>query len=533
MAQKTKKLVDNDTAVKARIVFFVGLFGVVGLLALGIGRASGTLPEIEYKQSSPTQEYNAPKIAGVKDGLSGMFISRKNPGVHWFIVDHLGKLDGNWQVFAIDSVNEKLVWRGKFAIGSSSSKIPCWCDVEDLSAYRKNGEWYITVWDNGANSRKGMVYEFKEPDISLNQSRKDQNPITLQKKIKVKGLESNIEGMAYSDPENAMYFLGPRGSKSDFHDNKKYLRKVSNWDSRSNGSEVSSSLAGRLVARPINADVPNAVGGLDISADGDAMLVVGVASSGDKINNWAMPFVKKNSETWDDSLDRKAQLTKSEAFEMARTQENGAFTPNMDKIFTGGESGANNTTGKIFSVKIDYTPSDGSGGTTPPEDPPDDPDPPEEPMGNKTSRIEAEDYRNGGEGVGYHDTTAGNRGSGDCRNDDVDLGSFSNGGCAITWISDDEWLKYRVNISKTGNYTVLARVANGGSTTEFVLRLDGSRFATFNIPNTGGWGKYKEFKLMDISLPAGNYTMKMETDDGSFNLDRYEFIGPGSVTSTR
>ena len=47
-------------------------------------------------------------------------------------------------------------------------------------------------------------------------------------------------------------------------------------------------------------------------------------------------------------------------------------------------------------------------------------------------RIEAEDYKFGGEGVGYHDTTAGNTG-GDYRSDDVDIAGLRGGGYNVGW----------------------------------------------------------------------------------------------------
>ena len=56
--------------------------------------------------------------------------------------------------------------------------------------------------------------------------------------------------------------------------------------------------------------------------------------------------------------------------------------------------------------------------------------------------IEAEDYDTGGEGVAYHDTTAGNSG-GAYRYEDVDIENCSDtgGGYNVGWTAMGEWLK--------------------------------------------------------------------------------------------
>src|SRR5262249_1681378 len=73
-------------------------------------------------------------------------------------------------------------------------------------------------------------------------------------------------------------------------------------------------------------------------------------------------------------------------------------------------------------------------------------------------RIQAADFDNGGEGVAYHDGSAGNSG-GVYRNTDVDIAASSEGGYTIGWISAGEWLNYTVNVSTSGSYTAQIRVA--------------------------------------------------------------------------
>src|SRR5688572_7097968 len=62
--------------------------------------------------------------------------------------------------------------------------------------------------------------------------------------------------------------------------------------------------------------------------------------------------------------------------------------------------------------------------------------------------IQAENYDTGGEGVAYHDTTAGNTG-GQYRTEDVDLETCTDagGGFNTGWLIDGEWTEYTVNAS--------------------------------------------------------------------------------------
>ena len=74
-------------------------------------------------------------------------------------------------------------------------------------------------------------------------------------------------------------------------------------------------------------------------------------------------------------------------------------------------------------------------------------------------KIEAEDYKAGGEGVGYHDTTSGNQGNATQYTDDVDVDTCPEGGFNICKTAAGEWLAFDVNVAQTGYYTMTVRVA--------------------------------------------------------------------------
>ena len=97
--------------------------------------------------------------------------------------------------------------------------------------------------------------------------------------------------------------------------------------------------------------------------------------------------------------------------------------------------------------------------------------------------IQAEDYDLGGEGVAYHDTTAGNRAA-----RTATTTSTSRRGDGITdvgWIRDGEYLTYTVNVSTTGNYYTALRVASPNSNRWVDVSFDGGRSISYRVPNTG------------------------------------------------
>ena len=84
-------------------------------------------------------------------------------------------------------------------------------------------------------------------------------------------------------------------------------------------------------------------------------------------------------------------------------------------------------------------------------------------------------YKTGGEGVGYHDTTSANEG-GAYRNDAVDIQPTTDvgGGYNVGYVRAGEWLAYEVDIAAAGQYDITARVASADSGTKTLhVTVDG------------------------------------------------------------
>ena len=129
-------------------------------------------------------------------------------------------------------------------------------------------------------------------------------------------------------------------------------------------------------------------------------------------------------------------------------------------------------------------------------------------------RIETENYDKGGEGVAYHDTTAGNSG-GAYRNDDVDIRATTDasGAYNVKSVRAGEWLAYSVNVAAAGTYTLAFRVASSGTGGTVHVAVDGSAVTkAIALPDTGGWNVWKTATVTGVALPAGTHVLKLLMD---------------------
>lgn len=137
--------------------------------------------------------------------------------------------------------------------------------------------------------------------------------------------------------------------------------------------------------------------------------------------------------------------------------------------------------------------------------------------------LEVEDYRAGGQGVGYNDTTAGNSG-GAYRADDVDIQACNDPSSVschnVGWIANGEWLEYVVNFDDSGTYTFIARVASPNGGKRFHLMLDQTNVSgSIEIPTTGGYQTWTDISTQAVSISAGTYRLRFVAETNGFNLN--------------
>jgi hypothetical protein len=154
------------------------------------------------------------------------------------------------------------------------------------------------------------------------------------------------------------------------------------------------------------------------------------------------------------------------------------------------------------------------------------------------TRIEAEDFDEGGEGVAYHDLDATNNGAQYRPTEGVDIESCGDagGGYNVGWLDPEEWIEYTVSVPVGGEYSFEARVAAvlaGGS---FRLEFDGSdATGEVSVPGTGGWQRW-ETTSFSADLSAGTQIMRFVPTAGEFNVNYFEVVAiptdTASVTPT-
>src|SRR5690606_17470561 len=142
-------------------------------------------------------------------------------------------------------------------------------------------------------------------------------------------------------------------------------------------------------------------------------------------------------------------------------------------------------------------------------------------------RIEAEEYDLGGEGLGYHEAnTNGNQGGATFRNDEVDIETTvdADGEYNISYILQDEWLEYSVEVQATGTYDLDVRVASDGAGKTFHIEIDGADVTgPITVPNTGGFQTWATVNVPGISLTEGDHQMRIVFDASYFNLNYVAF----------
>jgi hypothetical protein len=132
--------------------------------------------------------------------------------------------------------------------------------------------------------------------------------------------------------------------------------------------------------------------------------------------------------------------------------------------------------------------------------------------------IELENFDEGGEGLAYHDTTAGNSGR-QYRQTDVDVEFTSDtagGGYSIGYVAAGEWLAYSVQVAAAGSYTLQARVASTAGNASFHLEVDGVDVTgPIAVPNTGGWQVWQTVTRPGVALVAGPHLMRVVFDSAA------------------
>jgi hypothetical protein len=137
-------------------------------------------------------------------------------------------------------------------------------------------------------------------------------------------------------------------------------------------------------------------------------------------------------------------------------------------------------------------------------------------------RINFADFDFGGEGVAYHDTTAGNQGDYAYRTDDADVDTGKRDAVNVPVVAHTyagEWLSYsQVQVAESGTYDATFYTSTTEDGKSFSVLVDGKKVATVNVPNTGNWYTFGP-TTVQIPLTAGEHTVKIAMDTGWVDID--------------
>jgi hypothetical protein len=130
--------------------------------------------------------------------------------------------------------------------------------------------------------------------------------------------------------------------------------------------------------------------------------------------------------------------------------------------------------------------------------------------------IEAEHFDHGGTGRAYQDTTnnwtdlAWLNPIRMLEHVDIRTSPTASGGYSVSRTQPGEWIRYTVNVSSAGDYTVHFRVASAGAGGSFRLESDGTdKTGVLTIPDTGGWDAWQLLSTPMIHLSAGVQVLRL------------------------
>jgi hypothetical protein len=144
--------------------------------------------------------------------------------------------------------------------------------------------------------------------------------------------------------------------------------------------------------------------------------------------------------------------------------------------------------------------------------------------------VQAEDYDEGGEGVGYHDADAVN--SGDAyRPTGVDVEGSAGGGFNVGWVNAGEWLAYTIDIASSGPYNVRFRTAAYGAGGTFHLEVDGADVTgSITVPDTGWWQTWTTVSRA-VVLPGGRHVARLVMDaPGAVAVGNFDWFAFDAAT---
>jgi hypothetical protein len=149
--------------------------------------------------------------------------------------------------------------------------------------------------------------------------------------------------------------------------------------------------------------------------------------------------------------------------------------------------------------------------------------------------IPAANFDKGGEGVAFHDLSAGNLGGLYRTTESVDIIASTDaagGPNQVTNFQTGEWMNYTVTVPANGNYDIGIRAANNLKPGLFHIEVDGVNVTgSITVGLTGSWTNYQWFGKTGVALTAGKHVVKLVSDQQWFNVSALSLLKTGTTST--
>tara|TARA_B110000211_G_C14055661_1_gene543212 strand:- start:158 stop:2122 length:1965 start_codon:yes stop_codon:yes gene_type:complete len=161
---------------------------------------------------------------------------------------------------------------------------------------------------------------------------------------------------------------------------------------------------------------------------------------------------------------------------------------------------------------------------------------------NIPGRVESEDYDIGAAGAAYNEVATSYEPEPSTNpyrpNSDPDVANYSGGDYGVGYIEDGEWLEYTVNVTKTGWYNLVYRIAQPTDQSntpvgKIKLSVDNNEWVeATDMMYTSGWSSYEDVEYEYARyLTAGIHLLKVEFERGNVNIDYIDILDSPTNTS--
>ncbi|MBV5342956.1 sulfatase-like hydrolase/transferase, partial [bacterium] len=143
--------------------------------------------------------------------------------------------------------------------------------------------------------------------------------------------------------------------------------------------------------------------------------------------------------------------------------------------------------------------------------------------------MQAEKFDRGGEGVGYHDSDATNKGGKLRKAEGVDIQASNDvgGGFSVSSTSADEWLAFTTDSIKPGKYFLQARIISSQSGGTIEAILNDKMISSISIPLSTTW---KTISSDTLTLTYGNKAdLRFRFSNSGFTVNYFEFVKVGEL----